>query len=384
MRSFLFVLPWIPDGTGGVDEAVFGLGGELKASSRFKPVIGVTSSSVITTPNEVRGIPIVGLKLHGHYDVTLRESLSWAAWLPSELAGLARVLRSHRVEIVNVHFPGLAGAAFFFLRRLGLYSGKIVLTFHGSDVARVTHSSSVAHRIWKHYISSADEVFACSRALAAQVRSLCPEKEPRVIYNGADIELFRGIARVQNSRHKRVLHIGRFEHKKSQDVLLAAFRMLLDRNLDCTLTMIGASGPTLERVRMAAAAFGDRVTVLVDVRHDLIPHYMADADLFVLPSRSEPFGIALIEAGAAGLPVVATNVGGIPEIITHAETGLLVEPDNPRELANAMATVLENQELAGSLALRLRAQALQFSWRRAADELVAALCLDPGRQPLNP
>jgi len=350
-----------------------GLAGELAAAARFKPVIGVTSSSVITLPREIRGIPLIGLKLHGNYDVTLSESVRWAAWLPSELAGLARVVRSYDVKVVNIHFPGLAAAAFVLLRRLGLYRGKIALTFHGADVVRVTGLSSVARRVWKHYISSADDVFTCSRALAARLRSLCPEKEPRVIYNGADIELFRGVNRVQSSGPKRVLHIGTFEHKKSHDVLLPAFQMLLDRNLDCTLTMIGSSGPTLERVRTAAGALGDRVTVLVDVCHDLIPHYMADADLFVLPSRAEGFPIALIEAGAAGLPVVATNIDGVTEFITNNETGLLVDPDNSSALAAAMAAVLENDELATRLASRLHAKAVRYTWRRAADELVAAL-----------
>jgi glycosyltransferase involved in cell wall biosynthesis len=373
MKSCLFVLPWVPTGAGGVNEAVFGLAGALKSSSRFRPIIGVTSSSDISPPEKVRGVPVIGLKLHGWYDEGLWAAAKSVAWLPSELAALARVLRFHDVEVVNITFPSLAGAAFFFLRYLGLYKGRIALTFQGADIVRVTGLQGLARFAWKLYIRAADQVFPCSRALAAKVQSVCPGKNPRVVYNCADIELFSRVVRVRGSGGKRILHIGKFEHKKSQDVLLGALQLLIDRRLDCRLTMVGATGPTLEQVRKAAARFGDRVSMSVDVPHDQIPGYMANCDLFVLPSRAEGFPLVLIEAGAAGLPVVATNIGGIDELMTDNVNGLLVEPDNPRTLADAMARVLESDELAERLAARLRAQAVQYTWGRASDEVIAAL-----------
>jgi glycosyltransferase involved in cell wall biosynthesis len=373
MGSCLFVLPWIPTGAGGVNESVFGLAGELKAASRFRPIIGVMSSSVITPPEQVRGIPVIALKLHGAYHSRLWEAVKSAAWLPAELTALSRLLRFHDVEVVNITFPNLAGAAFLFLRYLGLYRGRIALTFQGADIVHVTGLPSLARFAWKQYIRYADEVFVCSRALAAQVRSVCPGKNPRVVYNCADIELFGGVVRLPRPGSKRILHIGKFEHKKSQDVLLAALQLLIDRRLDCRLTMVGATGPTLEQVREVARGFGDRVSMFVDVPHDQIPGFMANCDLFVLPSRAEGFPLVLIEAGAAGLPVVATNIGGIDELITDNSNGLLVEPDNPCALADAMARVLESDELAERLAAKLRAQAVHYTWRRAADELMAAL-----------
>jgi glycosyltransferase involved in cell wall biosynthesis len=373
MGSCLFVLPWIPTGAGGVNESVFGLAGALKAGSRFRPLIGVTCPNVLTPPEQIRGIPVIALKLHGAYFSGIWEAVKSVPWLPSELPALARLLRFHDVEVVNITFPNLTGAAFLFMRYLGLYKGRIVLTFQGADIVTVTKLPPLARFAWRHYLRGVDEVFACSRALAAMVQGVCPGRNPRVLYNCADIELFNGVARLRGSGSKRILHIGKFEHKKSQDVLLAALQLLLDRGLDCKLTMVGAAGPALEEVRQAAAGFGDRVSMFVDVPHEQIPGHMANCDLFVLPSRAEGFPLVLIEAGAAGLPVVATNIGGIDELITDNANGLLVEPDNPRALADAMAKVLENDELAGGLAARLRAQAVRYTWRGAADELVAAL-----------
>ncbi|HSY45848.1 MAG TPA: glycosyltransferase family 4 protein [Steroidobacteraceae bacterium] len=369
----MFVLPWSPTSAGGVNEAVLGLAHALKIGSGFRPLIAVPSWAPIGLPAEVRGIAVIGLQLHDGYEAGPWAAVKSTVRLPSDLAAIARALKIHDVQMVNLNFPSLGGAAFLLLRRMGLYKGKIALTFHGSDIRRAAGSGSIVRLAWRNYISGADAVLVCSQALANEVQRISPQTHARVIHNGADIDLFSRVPKLRGPGRKRILHIGKFERKKSQDVLLAAFRLLLDRRLDCMLTMIGARGPTLEEVRQAALVFGDRVRVLADVPHDCIPEYMADADLFVLPSRAEPFGIALIEAGAAGLPVVATNVGGIPEIITHGATGLLVEPDNPGALADAMAKVLESAELARSLASSLRAQAARFVWQRAAEQFIAAL-----------
>jgi glycosyltransferase involved in cell wall biosynthesis len=201
---------------------------------------------------------------------------------------------------------------------------------------------------------------------------LSPRTQPLIVPNGADIDLFGRVSRLPSSR-KRLLTIARFEHKKAYDVLIAAFRHLLDEGFDCTLTMVGASGPTLDEVRTAAVGLKDRAQVFVNIPHDQIPAYMTCSDVFVLASRAEPFGIVLVEAGAAGLPVVATRVGGIPEIITDGVTGLLVEPDDPRALADAIARILRDGALATSLSSRLRKEAARYTWQRAAQEFTAVL-----------
>ena len=366
-------MSWPPTGPGGVNEAVLGLACALQTTSKFRPIIGVTSWKPIALPPEIRGIPVTGLQLHDGYEEGLWTAVKSAVRLPSDLAALARALKVNDVAIVNVHFPSLGGAAFLLLRRLGLYRGKIALTFHLSDIRTAHSSPAVARLAWKRYIDGADEVFACSQALAAEVQALCPQKEVRVVYNGADIEAFSRVVRIPASGSKRILHIGAYVRNKSHDVLLSALQLLLHRGLDCTLTMMGAPGPTLEEVRQAAAAFGDRVRLLVNVPHERIPEYMANCDLFVLPSRAEGFPIVLIEAGAAGLPVVTTTLGGVKELMTHEKNGLLVEPDNPGALADAMARVLESDELAAALASRLQAKAVHFTWQRAAEQFIAAL-----------
>lgn len=94
-------------------------------------------------------------------------------------------------------------------------------------------------------------------------------------------------------------------------------------------------------------------------------------DVFVLPSRSESFGYVLLEAGHAQLPVVATNVGGIPDIITHEKTGTLIEPDDRKALAEALNRYLENTELRNAHSTALQTQVAHFSVARMTTETVA-------------
>jgi glycosyltransferase involved in cell wall biosynthesis len=102
--------------------------------------------------------------------------------------------------------------------------------------------------------------------------------------------------------------------------------------------------------------------------------FLERARVLCLPSRSESFGVALLEAGAYGLPVVASRVGGIPEIVTDGETGLLVPPEDPAALSDALERVLSDPERARRLGDNLRRRVVaDFSWTRAYQDYRALL-----------
>ncbi|EQD38607.1 glycosyl transferase group 1 [mine drainage metagenome] len=107
-----------------------------------------------------------------------------------------------------------------------------------------------------------------------------------------------------------------------------------------------------------------RVVWTGGVPPDALRREYASADLFVLPSHMEPFGIVLLEAMAAGLPVVATSVGGIPEVVHSGLTGLLVPPRDPAALARALDTLVADPQLRSRFGDRGRARAEEFSWPR--------------------
>lgn len=177
-------------------------------------------------------------------------------------------------------------------------------------------------------------------------------------------------------RPLRLLSVARLNPLKGVDVCIAALGML--RDLPVRLRIVGSgSAEYEEELRRCAGALGvaDRVEFAGPVpNHELGREYEA-ADLFVLASRSEAFGIVLLEAMAAGLPVVATRVGGIPYVVgdgTASPAAHLVPPGDPHALAEAIRTLAVHPEKRDALARAARARSRDFEFDAAIDVLVAA------------
>ncbi len=147
-----------------------------------------------------------------------------------------------------------------------------------------------------------------------------------------------------------VLTIGRLSAEKAQADLIAAFQRLKTAN--CKLVIVG-DGPERENLQALAADSKPRSIVFAGQVADVDPFY-AIADIFALPSHSEGSPNVLLEAMAAGIPVVATAVGGVPEIVQNEKSALLVSPNDPPALATAIDRLLHDQNLAGRLTKEAR------------------------------
>jgi glycosyltransferase involved in cell wall biosynthesis len=197
------------------------------------------------------------------------------------------------------------------------------------------------------------------------------------IPGGVDLDAFH---RVQSSTRscfelqdaEVVLYVGRFAPLKNVALLIDAFAMLARRRNNARLLLVG-DGPLEPALRKQAASLGiaDRVTFTGSIpNRELAPYYSA-ADVFALPSKFDNSPNAVLEAMACEVPVVATNVGGVPRYVTHDETGLLVETD-AQVMADALERVLTDAELRGKLiANGLQIVRSRFCWRRTAQRLVA-------------
>lgn len=156
------------------------------------------------------------------------------------------------------------------------------------------------------------------------------------------------VARAPSPGPWRVLTYGRYVHKKGFDVLLRSFRQWLDSGIDATLT-IGGSGPEGEALQALAQELGIADQVTLNVWIDDVSAALDAADVFVLPSRDEPFGIVMLEAMARGLPIVTTKTKGPVEVLNE-QSAYLVEIDDAEALYAALAEVSGAPEVAGTKA----------------------------------
>ena len=201
-----------------------------------------------------------------------------------------------------------------------------------------------------------------------------------VIPNYLDVADFAArVAEVDRERERRVLglaeedllvlHVGRFHRQKAQDVLLLAFKEA-HREEPRLRLMLAGDGGELPKARVLAGELDleDRVLFPGDVA-DPVRLYAA-ADIFAFPSRWEAFGIALLEAMAAGLPVVATSTGGIPEVV-GVDGGQLVEPEQVTSLALALIGLARDQDLRRDRGTAARTRAREFDARSGVERLAA-------------
>lgn len=375
------MLTWPVTSTGGVNEAAFGVAHALKEMG-FHPIIGIATWSSERHPPVWRGIEIVNLRLRdvGGMDVGLKSVLAYSLAAVRDAFALLRFVRQRDIRVINFQFASLAAWIPALLRLLKLLPAKIVLTFQGNDFVEMSRTEGFRRKAWNFVLRHSDGLTACSGALGDNVMRFLPGTRVITVHNGVDHRLF-SVTRAQRRRRPLLLQVAKFEHKKAQDVTLRAFRDLLDTGLDADLALVGATGPELEMVRalIVTLNLSDRVRIDLDVPHEQIPQIMAEADLFLLPSRVEPFGIVLLEAGAVGLPVIAARVGGIPELLKDGETAVLVEPDDPTALAEAIRRLLADPSTAIRLASSWHDQVgKRWSWTESARGYLAA-----AREPIS-
>jgi glycosyltransferase involved in cell wall biosynthesis len=379
--SYVFVLPWDLHHAGGVNQVVINLHDEMLLAGEIEPIIMVNRWSAfrpvetvidarrtvyvrLWSPGERR--PIVGL-------------LTWVLESPVWIFDVLRFCRLHRVSAFNFHFPGLSVFPIALSRSLRLYRGALIISFHGSDLRNARETGRIERALWSFVLRSATAIVACSKAFAADVREFAGEAARRVhvVQNGLDVNHFlnnvdraSGLPAALRNR-EFILTVATWESQKGLDILLRAFAEVKRTNAGIALVLIGRPGGAESGLRTLALDLGIANDVLFfeSVPHAQVGLYLEHAKAFCLPSRAEAFGIAILEAGAYRLPVVASRVGGIPEIVIDEETGLLTEPEDVAALAAALGRVLRDRELARDLGERLyRRVVSHFSWKRAYQE----------------
>lgn len=257
------------------------------------------------------------------------------------VAALVRELRPDLLHALHLTSYG-------FLAGLSGWQPSIVSVW-GTDVLEAPYLTPAHRWITRHALSRAGSITATGLRLAESTLPFAPRGKPvSVIPYGVDLDRFRATPREQRPR-LTVGAVSRLSPEKGLDVLLRAVAVLRDRGLDVEAVLAGdgPSRPVLETLARELR-LGGRVRFLGHVQHEDVPGVLAQFDVFAMPSTWEGFGVSAVEAAATGLPVVASNIHGIPDVVLDHTTGLLVPP------SDAPAFALAIEQLAADVQMRSR------------------------------
>lgn len=279
---------------------------------------------------------------------------------PVSLAFDGHAVEKNRYDVFNAHLYTAEMAVLPLSRRSG---ALLVDTVHGTyapawraveanSLKRLALSGAERLLVPAAAGASALQVHAAEYSRLMALRWGAEESKLMTIYNGVDVDAFGGIPR-SHGPAVRIFTARRLVKKNGLDVLIRAVSLL--RKLGGLALTIAGTGPEEEPLKAMTSAFGitDRVEFVGAVPHSEIPGYLAAADVAVVPSYIEASSLFVLEAMAAGVPVVAAAVGGIPEIVRQGRDGLLVIPGDPAALARGISEVVND----GALARRLCASA---------------------------
>lgn len=332
--NVLFVLPNFD--TGGSEKLVVDLAGHLDRK-QFAPVVCVFFSGVYGQKMKELGIPFYVV----HEGGKIKNKLEIVKFLNA-------VVRKHKINVVNTHHPSalLQGLLSFKL----FNRTKLIHTEH-SRLNNFAHITPVVLAIQRLCLQFVDRVLGISQGVCDYMQDELgvPGKKIIKILNGVDIAKFsftQEEANRKRAEYRKDLKISNDEiviglfanlrKEKNHALLIKAIKILKDRGMDHVKLVFAGDGDQRQNIDRLIDDMGLASCIrLLGMRQD-IPELMNMIDIYCLPSIFEGLPFSLIEAMAAGLPCLATNVEGSCEIVRNLQNGMLVESNNPEELANAL------------------------------------------------
>lgn len=345
------------DGWGGQERRVVS---EMRglAERGHHLVLATRPEARIAREAALRGLSVLTLPMTGRFDAV-------------SIIRLARFLRAERIQIVNTH-SGIDSWIGAFAARL---AGVPVLV-------RTRHLRLPLKRNWLNFVHyMADRVVSCGESMRRFLVDECgfPESQVVSIPTGIDFEAFvprrnRDAMRAElgiGTGEMVILMVGIIRGVKRHAIALEACARIASEFPGARLVLAG-DGPMRPDMEALAGSLGISERVLFLGHREDVADLMGAADVLLLTSRSEGVPQAVAQAMGLGLPVVATSVGGVPELIEHEKTGLLVPPEDPQAVAQALTRILRDPDSARRLGAAARAHArAEFSLKGMLDKTEA-------------
>jgi len=357
-----FFPPW----RGGAETYTYNLARNLALLGQDVEVV-CASDPELPGKRTIDGIEVHRLRSHGRiYGVPIVPKL------PYELAKID-------ADILHANFPNPYNASIVSLTSL-IRDMPSVLTWH-NDLPPVTLTASIIVYIHDNlvapvYLRNFKRIISTSESYAKSSKLLQKYQDRVVIIpNGVDTQRFnprtdgsKVRARYDLEDSKVILFVGaltRWHRYKGLDILIRAF-MEIQRQLNEARLLIVGDGDLKPEYEALSSPIARKIIFSGNVDDDELPSYYAASDLLVLPSidRSEGFGLTLLEANAAGRPVVATKVGGIPSVVTDGVNGLLAPPRDEKSLAETIINLMKDEDKLLEMGLNGRRIAEAHDWKQ--------------------
>jgi phosphatidylinositol alpha-mannosyltransferase len=346
------VSPYSLDAPGGVQNHILQLSAHLRHRGHELLIVAPGDA-----PNGTNGVRIVG----GTVGLRWNGSVARISVTPRSWIGVRDALRDFRPDVIHVHEPFTPGPAMF---AVFAANAPVLSTFHSYYEPGHFHSRvyAAAAPLLRPVWNRIDERVAVSEAARSTIVSRMGDAEIHIVPNGAEIGVFAGAAPASLPPGRKLLFVGRLESRKGFRIAVDAFARLAARYPDLVLVVVG-EGDERSAVDDLGPALRQRIHMVGRVPSEALPGYHRAADIFLAPSTgNESFGIVLVEAMAAGLPVVASDIPGYRAVTRHEQEGLLVPPGDAAALAAAVGRLIDDPGLARSLGMRGTERARTFDW----------------------
>ena len=307
-----------------------------------------------------------------HFHDVMMEEYPLFEYQPYELALSSRmveVVEKHKLEVLHVHYAIPHAYAAYMAKQMLKAKGidvKIVTTLHGTDITLVGSHPNYKTAV-EFSINNSDVVTAVSKSLKEDtLRLFNISKEIKVVYNFIDIDKYdkenkRDCKRSALARpEERILtHVSNFRPVKRTSDIIRIFE-IVQRTVPSKLLMVG-DGPEKRKAEVLAKELGIADKVIFLGNSTEVARILCYSDLFILPSKTESFGLAALEAMAAKTAVISTNAGGLPEVTVHGKTGFLSAIGDVEDMAENALKILKDDATLEQFKSNAQAHAKQFS-----------------------
>ena len=277
------------------------------------------------------------------------------------------VVRYQDLDLLHVHYAIPHATVAYMAKKILIAQGRyvpVVTTLHGTDITLVGNNNAFAPVV-EFGINKSDGVTAVSQSLKDEtLRLFNIQRDIRVVYNFIDFSRFRKINKdhfkklIAPDGERILVHTSNFRKVKRVEDVVLIFQKVYEK-IPAKLLMIG-DGPERQHAERLCREIGlcDEVRFLG--KQDAIEELLAICDLFIMPSESESFGLAALEAMACEVPVLSSNGGGLPEVNIHGVTGFLSDPGKVDEMAAYAIQLLSDDEMLARFRVNALAQAKRF------------------------